>query len=553
MPKTRKQRTHTTGLKRLVEDKNVTTNPLVKVVEHFPRYKSQCTERIHPSNTTDFNNAGSFVFDISTGKDDILFIKPFHQMIIEGRTKVTLRGSSNDNTTKLRVANASQAEQKKLLTKYQFAGGATKVNEDGSNQNAGWSPWKWAIGTGALVLFNDSERSYNGKVIDDSTSWPQRGHMLNNEAAISYYFSGDDELIEQEKMFAHFIPFNDLTADLNSEFDIRHRELVHDDDNDYKGGGKKYSPRFRVTLPFYPFRSLTPWFQKDGNLTQAITIIPPMMKIRVTIKKNNDFDLLNMGNNFDIPLNAERNSSTRTLQANELTTEVNFHYDDVYLNVTRAVPEPTFNLYKNGEFTTPFNYSRFHLHDLPTGSILYSPEIAWTTSKPPDVVYLYFIRDSDLVKVPNQNLTCSTNRFFKPPGLSSIRIQQRSQAGINPLSCLEILNLNEFDYHQSKEQYFSYLKDNHFLSPNVKFEQLFQTKDTLSGTATGSLNVFPINFRKLTGIESSVFLRGLKVTLEFTQTLSQSWKLVALYQYQGSVKYQSHGADPPEVTFDTIE
>ena len=278
-----------------------------------------------------------------------------------------------------------------------------------------------------------------------------------------------------------------------------------------------------------------------------------MMKIRVTIKKNNDFDLLNMGNNFDIPLNAERNSSTRTLQANELTTGVNFHYDDVYLNVTRAVPEPTFNLYKNGEFTTPFNYSRFHLHDLPTGSILYSPEIAWTTSKPPDVVYLYFIRDSDLVKVPNQNLTCSTNRFFKPPGLSSIRIQQRSQAGINPLSCLEILNLNEFDYHQSKEQYFSYLKDNHFLSPNVKFEQLFQTKDTLSGTATGSLNVFPINFRKLTGIESSVFLRGLKVTIEFTQTLNTSWKLVALYQYQGSVKYQSRGADPPEIKFDTIE
>ncbi len=99
MPKTGKQRTHTTGLKRLVEDKNVTTNPLVKVVEHFPRYKSQCTERIHPSNTTDFINAGSFVFDISTGKDAILFIKPFHQMIIEGRTKVTLRGSSNDSTT----------------------------------------------------------------------------------------------------------------------------------------------------------------------------------------------------------------------------------------------------------------------------------------------------------------------------------------------------------------------------------------------------------------------------------------------------------------------
>ena len=175
-------------------------------MEHFPRYKSQCTERIHPSNTTDFNNAGSFVFDISTGKDDILFIKPFHQMIIEGRTRVTLRGSSNNDTTKLREYNASGSEQKKLLTKYQFTGGAAKVNEEGSNQNAGWSPWKWAIGTGALVLFNDSERSYNGKVIDDSTSWPQRGHMLNNEAAISYYFSGDDDLIEQEKMFAHFIP-----------------------------------------------------------------------------------------------------------------------------------------------------------------------------------------------------------------------------------------------------------------------------------------------------------------------------------------------------------
>ena len=134
MPKTKKQGIHTTGLKRLVEDKNVTINPLVKVVEHFPRYKSQCTERIKPSNTTDFNNVGSFVFDISTGKDDILFIKPFHQMIIEGRTEVTLRGSANNPDTKLREYSSSGTAQKKLLTKYQFAGGAETVSQDGSNQ-----------------------------------------------------------------------------------------------------------------------------------------------------------------------------------------------------------------------------------------------------------------------------------------------------------------------------------------------------------------------------------------------------------------------------------
>ena len=70
----------------------------------------------------------------------------------------------------------------------------------------------------------------------------------------------------------------------------------------------------------------------------------------------------------------------------------------------------------------------------------------------------------------------------------------------------------------------------------------------------GSLNVFPINFRALTNIERSVFLRGLKVTLEFSQPLEASWKLVAMYQYQGVVRYRSMGEDrPPSVAFETIE
>ena len=193
----------------------------------------------------------------------------------------------------------------------------------------------------------------------------------------------------------------------------------------------------------------------------------------------------------------------------------------------------------------------------PTGATIYSPRITWETSRTPDVVFLYFIRDMDLVNVSDTHLTLSSNRFFLPVGLKSIKIQQRSQLGLEPLTCLWIKNLDVHDYHDSKLAYYNYLKSNGFLAESVRFEQLFQVENYTAGyggLGMGSLNVFPINFRTLTNIEKSVFLRGLKVTLEFNTPLLLSWKLVAMYQYQGVVRYRSLGEDrPPSMAFETIE
>ena len=117
-------------------------------------------------------------------------------------------------TTKiLEVDNAkinNVAEYRKLLhTKTEFVGGAKTLNTTAPNHNQGYSPWRWAIGTGALTHFNECEISYNGQVLDDTTSWPQRGQFYNQEAAIAFYTCGDDEFIEREKQFGHFIPFSD--------------------------------------------------------------------------------------------------------------------------------------------------------------------------------------------------------------------------------------------------------------------------------------------------------------------------------------------------------
>ena len=121
--------------------------------------------------------------------------------------------------------------------------------------------------------------------------------------------------------------------------------------------------------------------------------------------------------------------------------------------------------------------------------------------------------------------------------MKSIKIQQRSQNDMTPLNCLHIQNLDKYDYHDSKERYFHYLKRNGFLSSSVKFEQLFEVASYSDGRA-GGLNIFPINLRQLTGIETLEFRKGLRVTIEFSQVLRQSWRLIALHQYQGVVRYE---------------
>ncbi len=110
-----------------------------------------------------------------------------------------------------------------------------------------------------------------------------------------------------------------------------------------------------------------------------------------------------------------------------------------------------------------------------------------------------------------------------------------------------------FDYHPSKETYFSYLQFHKFISQNIKFEQIFRVENSTNDLA-GSLNVFAIELGKLMGIENSVYLKGLKINLEFASPLGQAWKLVALYQYQGITRYRNMGEGvPPQIAFETVE
>ena len=165
---------------------------------------------------------------------------------------------------------------------------------------------------------------------------------------------------------------------------------------------------------------------------------------------------------------ANRKATTRVPGSNDLTHAVDFDIQDMYITIQRARPEPKFSLYKNGQFTCPFNYSRFNLYDLPTGASIYTPRVTWETARTPDTIYLYFVRDMDLVNVPDKHLTISANRFFLPEHLSSIKIQQRSQLGLEPLTCLEIKHLDVRDYHDSKLAYFNYLKSNGFLTASTR-------------------------------------------------------------------------------------
>ena len=551
------------GYKRYIEDRNLTTFNHVSHVEHYPKYERICSEVIRPSNGSNYNDVGSFVFDITTGKNEIILISANNQLCLEGRTYVGLRGSKLNANKELEVDPAKQADdiEDVLHTQTKCVNAATRVNNAGDNHNTGYTPWRYGIGTGPLILFNECNISYNGQVNDDTSSWPERGQCYNQEASIALYTCGDEEHINREESFGHFIPFSDVAYTQGSKYELATRKNFHFDQNDYKDPTKKaFSPRFYVTIPGYPFRSLTKWSAKDGGFKNHKTIIPPCTSIKIVLRKNKENAIVDLGDNPTVISTYDNRLCTpRTPWAAgsiDLTSRVRFHYDDIYITVQRAIPEPKFTLYKNGQFTCPFNYNRFNFYDLPTGATIYSPRITWETSRTPDVVFLYFIRDLDLVNVPDAHLTLSSNRFFLPLGLKSIKIQQRSQLGLEPLTCLWIKNMDVRDYHDSKLAYYNYLKSNGFLAESVRFEQLFQVENTggYGGLGMGSLNIFPINFRTLTNIERSVFLRGLKVTLEFNTPLAVSWKLVAMYQYQGVVRYRTMGEDrPPSVSFETIE
>ena len=544
------------GFKRRIEDRNLTSFSHISDVEHYPKYENFCSEAIRPS-TSDLNKSGTFVFNIKTGKDEIILIPSLNQLTVEGRTYVSLQKSKIDTVSHAKIRDDTKVDEEPdifLHAQTPYLNADTQVSTGGSNHCEGWSSWRYGIGTGAGILFDRIECSYNGMINDESSNGLGHGQFFNQEAAIAFYTCGDNDQIEYEKTFGHFIPWNDLTSAQGSPYEIATRKMFHVNQEDYKAPGKKdFSRRFYVTLPGYPFRSLTRWFAKDGNFTDKMTIIPPSTHIKVCLRRNFDFRLLDLGDNMtEISTYANRLCATRQKGASDLTTEVKFEYDDAYITVYRAIPEQKFTLYKNGQFSTPFTYSRCNQYDLPTGAKLYSPEISWDTRHIPDVVFLYFVREFDLInETPGKNLTLSSNRFFRPLHMKSIKIQQRSQNGIEPLNCLYITNLDKNDYHDSKERYFHYLQRNGFLSSSVKFEQLFEVQQTSMGVA-GSLNIFPINFRQLTGIENSLYMRGLKVTLEFSQVLQQNWRLVALFQYQGVVRYHTRrDNEPPTIAFET--
>ncbi len=425
MPKHKKKRKHrdhdrpgyTQAYKRRIEDKNLTTFTQISMVEHYPRYESICSEQIRPSNGTNLNELGSFLFEIKTGKNDIVMIQPSNQLTIEGRTYVNIKKTKTDSVTSELIVDANKADiapDRLLHAQTKYVGAAANLDKTTPNNNLGWSPWKWPIGTGAGVLFNDIERSYNGKVRDESSSWPYRGQCLNQEACIALYLGGNSDKIEYEKTFGHFIPFNDVSSQQGSEYELATRKLYHEDQNDYKAVGKKnFSRRFYVTIPGYPFRSLTDWFAKNGEFNDHMTVIPPMTHVKIILRKNMENALMDLGDNVEVITTADNVYSTsRVPTANDLTADVDFQYDDIYITVRRAIPEAKFNLYHNNQFTTPYTYSRFNTYDLPTGSFIFSPEIAWTTTRIPSVGFLYFVRDFDIVNVPNKHLTLSSNRFF---------------------------------------------------------------------------------------------------------------------------------------------
>ena len=412
------------GYKRFIEDRNLTTFNHVSHVEHYPKYERICSEPIRPSNGTNYNNMGSFVFDITTGKNEIILIPGDNQLCLEGRTYVGLRGSKlNDNHEKVvDAATKLTAITETLHTQTKYVNAATGLNTANNNHNAGYTPWRYGVGTGPLILFNGCNVSYNGQVNDDTSSWPERGQCFNQEASIALYTSGDEEYINREERFGHFIPFSDLSYEQGSKLELATRKNFHFDGNDYKAPNKKaFSPRFYITIPGYPFRSLTKWSAKDGGFKNHKTIIPPCTSVKVVLRKNIENDLVDLGDNPSIISTYENRVCAKrdpwAAGSTDLTSSVRFHYDDIYITVQRTIPEPKFTLYKNGQFTCPFNYNRFNFHDLPTGAAIYSPRISWETSRTPDVVFLYFIRDLDLVNVPDAHLTLSSNRFFLPLGL----------------------------------------------------------------------------------------------------------------------------------------
>ena len=402
MPKQKKERrihkqegNYTKGFKRRIEDRNLTSFSHVSDVEHYPKYERFCSEKIRPSNVynNDLDKLGSFVFDIATGRDEIILIPFLNQLTVEGRTYVSLQKSKIEDGTLAKIRDDAKVNEDPdvyLHNQTPYENEATEVAANGSNHNKGWSSWRYGPGTGAGILFNQISCNYNGTYTVMSMS-TERAQYFNQEAAISFYTCGDNDLIEYEKTFGHFIPWNDLTSKQGSPYEIATRKMFHFDQDDYKGPGKKeFSPRFYVTLPGYPFRSLTRWFAKDGNFTDKMTIIPPASSINVVLKKNFDFRLIDLGDNMtEINTTDNRLCATREKGNTDITTKVNFEYDDIYITVYRAVPEQKFTLYKNGQFSTPFTYSKFDESDIPMGVKLHSIDKIWLTNSTPDVVFLY--------------------------------------------------------------------------------------------------------------------------------------------------------------------
>lgn len=553
----------TQGLKRRIEDLNLTSWNQINAVEEYPKFDKICSESIRPSNVGrdgNVNDLNNLVFDLKTGKNEYIIIDYENQLTVEGRLYNSQRPHKLDSH-KVIVEDAAKSAADpvtKLQTKTKFLNNDEAINSDGSNINEGWSTWTWPMMTGVLALFNGSERSFNGAITDTSTSWPQIGQCMNQEAALSFYLSGNEELLNKEKIYAHFMPLNDIdTTVRNSEIEIANRRWAHENQNDYHGPGKKaYSRRMKCTLPFYPFRPQAHWFVKQMGFRDKRTIIPPLTHIKIVLRRNVENELIDLGDNMKfISTAACRAATNRSHTSNEdLLRAVKFTIEDIFLTVERVIPQANYSIYKNGQFSTPISYSRFNFFDLPTGAQIYSPEISWDTNKVPDIATVFFVRDFDLVNDSQKNLTLSCNRFFLPPNLTTIKIQQRSTLGLEPLSCIEIKDLDENNYHDSKLRFFHLMQSSGFLSKDKKqFEDFFKVAETGTGAA-GSLSYFPIALRRMTNIESSIFVKGLKITLTFASPLETSWKLVALWQYEGSVVYKQLSENaPPSIQFKNVE
>ena len=390
-----------------------------------------------------------------------------------------------------------------------------------------------------MALFDSFELQLQNSVPDKSTSWPQNANFLAQLGALELILSGDNDYIQYEKEKGHFIPFNTLNTDTEtSDIYLANKKKLHSSQSDRKGPHmKNYSKRLYATLPLFPFRSMPRFLQNNCAIPSKKTIIPPMSHIKLILRRNRNFDLTYLGDNIslcsptDVITNTPRNlQGENALDADPLIS-ISVEIHDIFLTCTSAIPEENFSIYNDSKYISPFGYSKVDIHDLTLGSTLYTPELIWPTAKVPCVAVLFFIPDCNIVYDSSYHLTTSPNRFYLPRGLKSIRIQQRTQIGVDPLNCFSIQNLEKRDYDDSKQAFFDYLIEQGFLSKNISFEDWFSIDPS---EECGSLNIFPINFSKLADVEGSVLTKGLRVTLEFNQPLTTAWKLISVFWYLGS-------------------